>query len=120
VLSTLHTNGSVATLTRLLEMASSRFLASAAGVAHAAAARKPASRAGPTPTPESVSICSGESAEDALPRRRLSGCRGIGYRGRVGVFELLTMNAELRRLPSRARRGRNSRRRPRLRPLDAS
>jgi general secretion pathway protein E len=25
-------------------------------------------------------------------------CRGIGYLGRVGVFELLTMNAELRRL----------------------
>jgi type II secretory ATPase GspE/PulE/Tfp pilus assembly ATPase PilB-like protein len=25
-------------------------------------------------------------------------CRGIGYKGRVGVFELLTLNAELRRL----------------------
>lgn len=25
-------------------------------------------------------------------------CRGIGYRGRVGVFELLTLNSELRRL----------------------
>jgi type II secretory ATPase GspE/PulE/Tfp pilus assembly ATPase PilB-like protein len=25
-------------------------------------------------------------------------CRGIGYLGRVGVYELLTMNAELRRL----------------------
>ena len=25
-------------------------------------------------------------------------CRGIGYRGRTGVFELLPMNAELRRL----------------------
>jgi type II secretory ATPase GspE/PulE/Tfp pilus assembly ATPase PilB-like protein len=25
-------------------------------------------------------------------------CGGIGYRGRVGVFEVLTMNAELRRL----------------------
>jgi type II secretory ATPase GspE/PulE/Tfp pilus assembly ATPase PilB-like protein len=27
-----------------------------------------------------------------------SECRGIGYKGRVGVFELLTLNSELRRL----------------------
>ena len=37
----------------------------------------------------------GDSSSTASGR---SGRRGIGYRGRVGVFELLTMNANWRRL----------------------
>ena len=27
-----------------------------------------------------------------------SDCRGLGYKGRIGVFELLTLNSDLRRL----------------------
>jgi type II secretory ATPase GspE/PulE/Tfp pilus assembly ATPase PilB-like protein len=51
------------------------------------------------PVPDSVK----DLFHDHPPKTMFQGagcteCRGIGYLGRVGVFELLTMNAELRRL----------------------
>ena len=53
----------------------------------------------PIPVPDSVKHLFGSNP----PKTMYQGvgcteCRGIGYLGRVGVFELLTMNAELRRL----------------------
>jgi general secretion pathway protein E len=51
------------------------------------------------PVPDSVKHLFGDNP----PKTMFQGagcpdCRGIGYLGRVGVFELLTMDAELRRL----------------------
>jgi type II secretory ATPase GspE/PulE/Tfp pilus assembly ATPase PilB-like protein len=102
VLSTLHTNGSVATLTRLLDMGIEPYLLASSinGILAQRLVRR---------------ICQSCRTEMALPdtHRSLFGanppatvyhgsgcpnCRGVGYKGRVGVFELLTLNSDLRRL----------------------
>jgi type IV pilus assembly protein PilB len=102
VLSTLHTNGSVATLTRLLEMGVEPYLlASAMGgvVAQRLVRRTCESCKRPTPTPDAVKPLFGANPPKTLFHGvGCTECRGIGYRGRIGVYELLTMNAELRRL----------------------
>jgi len=102
VLSTLHTNGSVATLTRLLEMGIEPYLISSAmsGVVAQRLVRKTCeSCKRPIPVPDSVKRLFGANP----PKTMFHGvgcaeCRGIGYHGRIGVFELLTMDAELRQL----------------------
>ncbi len=55
------------------------------------------------PVPTTVRERLREFGADGLPDRLFHGagcdeCRGIGYRGRVGIFELLPINAELREL----------------------
>jgi len=102
VLSTLHTNGTVATVTRLLEMGVEPYLlaSSMAGVVAQRLVRKACEHCKrPVPVPDSVKHLFGDNP----PKTMFQGagcaeCQGIGYLGRVGVFELLTMNAELRRL----------------------
>jgi type IV pilus assembly protein PilB len=102
VLSTLHTNGAVATLTRLIEMGIEPYLlaSSMAGVVAQRLVRKTCeSCKRPMPMPESAKQLFGANPPKTLFHGiGCTECRGIGYRGRVGVFELLTMNAELRRL----------------------
>jgi type IV pilus assembly protein PilB len=102
VVSTLHTNGSIATLTRLLEMGVEPYLlaSSLAGVVAQRLVRKTCDACKRAiPVPDSVKHLFGDNP----PKTMYQGvgcteCRGIGYLGRVGVFELLTMNADLRRL----------------------
>jgi type IV pilus assembly protein PilB len=102
VLSTLHTNGSVATLTRLLEMGVEPYLLASTltGVVAQRLVRRICEECKyPVPTPAQAKACFGEDVPEYLYKGR--GCRecgGIGYRGRIGVFEVLTMNAELRRM----------------------
>ena len=102
VLSTLHTNGAVATLTRLLEMGIEPYLlaSSMAGVVAQRLVRKTCEACKRrTPTPESIKHLFGANPPDTLFHGvGCAECRGIGYKGRVGVFELLAMTAELRRL----------------------
>jgi type IV pilus assembly protein PilB len=102
VLSTLHTNGSIATLTRLVEMGVEPYLlaSSMAGVVAQRLVRKTCeSCKRPIPLPESVKHLFGANPPKTIFHGVGCGeCRGIGYHGRVGVFELLTMNAEMRRL----------------------
>jgi type IV pilus assembly protein PilB len=102
VLSTLHTNGSVATLTRLLEMGVEPYLLASAmaGVVAQRLVRKVCdSCKRPVETPESLKPLFGSNVPAVIYNVvGCTECRGIGYKGRVGVFELLTMNAELRRL----------------------
>jgi general secretion pathway protein E len=53
----------------------------------------------PTPVPPEATQVFGDNVPETLYQG--AGCKecgGIGYRGRVGVFEVLTMNAELRKL----------------------
>jgi type II secretory ATPase GspE/PulE/Tfp pilus assembly ATPase PilB-like protein len=102
VLSTLHTNGSVATITRLLDMGVEPYLlaSSIAGVVAQRLVRKTCEHCKrPVPVPDSVKHVFGNNP----PKTMYQGvgcteCRGIGYLGRVGVFELLSLNSELRRL----------------------
>ena len=102
VLSTLHTNGSVATLTRLLEMGVEPYLLASTitgVVAQRLVRRICESCKQPTPVPPEATQVFGDNVPETLSQG--AGCKecgGIGYRGRVGVFEVLTMNAELRKL----------------------
>jgi type IV pilus assembly protein PilB len=102
VLSTLHTNGTVATVTRLLEMGLEPYLlaSSMAGVVAQRLVRKTCEHCKqPMPVPDSVKHLFGDNPpKTTFQGAGCSECRGIGYRGRVGVFEILTMDAELRRL----------------------
>jgi type IV pilus assembly protein PilB len=102
VLSTLHTNGSAATLTRLLEMGVEPYLLASAmaGVIAQRLVRKTCeSCKRPIQVPEPLKpLFEPNPPETIYQGAGCSECRGIGYRGRIGVFELLPMNAELRRL----------------------
>jgi type II secretory ATPase GspE/PulE/Tfp pilus assembly ATPase PilB-like protein len=51
------------------------------------------------PVPETHRHLFGENQPDTLFHGAgCAECRGIGYKGRTGIFELLTLNAEVRRL----------------------
>ena len=102
VLSTLHTNGTVSTVTRLLEMGVEPYLlaSSIAGVVAQRLVRKTCENCKrPVPVPDSVRHLFGDNPPKTIfEGAGCTECHGIGYLGRVGVFELLTMDAELRRL----------------------
>lgn len=106
VFSTLHTNDAVGAITRLVDMGVEPFLISSSleGVLAQRLVRR---------------ICGSCRAEwqppaalreklEALGDRRIEGrlyhgagceeCRGTGYRGRIGIFELLAISAELKEL----------------------
>jgi type II secretory ATPase GspE/PulE/Tfp pilus assembly ATPase PilB-like protein len=106
VFSTLHTNDSTGAVTRLIDMGVEPFLISSS--LEGVLAQRLVRRICPH--------CRGESSVapilrdklEALGARRLDGpyyigkgceeCRGTGYRGRIGIFELLAINPELREL----------------------
>jgi type IV pilus assembly protein PilB len=102
VLSTLHTNGTVATLTRLLEMGIEPYLLASTinGIlAQRLVRRTCESCRQAMPVPEKQRPLFGKNQPSVLYHGiGCTECRGVGYKGRVGVFELLTLNSELRRL----------------------
>ena len=106
VFSTLHTNDSAGAVTRLLDMGVEAFLISSSleGVLAQRLVRRicPHCR-------EEWPVAPGIQAKFAgMGARQLKGpffhgrgcdeCRGTGYRGRIGIFELLAINPELREL----------------------
>ena len=104
VFSTLHTNDAPSALTRLLDMGVQPFLVSTAihGVLAQRLVRRLCSECCEDydPEPAEVSIL-GLSPESVTGRKfkRPRGCRaceGVGYRGRVGLFELFDMDSQLR------------------------
>ncbi|HEY5540879.1 MAG TPA: ATPase, T2SS/T4P/T4SS family [Coriobacteriia bacterium] len=105
VLSTLHTNDSAAAVTRLIEMGVEPFLVSSA--VDCVLAQRLARKLCPDCKEEwhpkrEVLIAAGYTA-DKLPETvyRPVGCRkcgGTGYRGRIGVHEVLMMSEEISRL----------------------
>src|ERR1700742_452305 len=106
VFSTLHTNDSSGAVTRLIDMGVEPFLISSSleGVLAQRLVRRicPNCRAETPVTAalrEQMEMLSGKKIEGAF----YSGggceeCRGTGYRGRVGIFELLPLTNELREL----------------------
>jgi type II secretory ATPase GspE/PulE/Tfp pilus assembly ATPase PilB-like protein len=106
VFSTLHTNDSTGAVTRLVDMGVEAFLISSSleGVLAQRLVRKicPHCKEA-TPVPKAVS-----DKLHAMGAKRVEGvfywgrgcddCRNTGYRGRVGIFELLAIGAELREL----------------------
>jgi type IV pilus assembly protein PilB len=110
VLSTLHTNDAPSTLTRLNEMGVEPFLTGAAvtGVLAQRLARRLCEHCKElyVPTEEEVAAANlpEELRHGKLELFRRNGCvrcRQTGYRGRIGVFQLLTMNEELSALAAR-------------------
>jgi type II secretory ATPase GspE/PulE/Tfp pilus assembly ATPase PilB-like protein len=106
VFSTLHTNDSTGAVTRLLDMGVEAFLISSAleGVLAQRLVRRicPECRVESDPGPavrERLEALGGRALEGLFYRGRgCEECRGTGYRGRIGIFELLPINAELREL----------------------
>jgi type IV pilus assembly protein PilB len=106
VLTTLHTNGAVEAITRLVEMGIDPFLvaSSLTLVAAQRLVRRPCNAcAEPYQPSADVLFKLGLVAEDLVDANPLMGygcpeCSGSGYRGRTGVFEILTVNAAMRRV----------------------
>ena len=106
VLSTLHTNDAPSAITRLTEMGIEPFLSASAvtlcwrSASRGACARTARRRTRPT---RRRSSASGSRSSRAV-RRRCTGragckkCNGIGYKGRMGVHEVMTMSETLERL----------------------
>jgi type II secretory ATPase GspE/PulE/Tfp pilus assembly ATPase PilB-like protein len=102
VFSTLHTNDAISAIPRLLDLGIPEYLVAATvqGVLAQRLVRRvcPDCRADYEPNPETVSLVARQAAHGA---RLSSGagcpaCRGTGYRGRVGLFELVIVNDALR------------------------
>jgi type II secretory ATPase GspE/PulE/Tfp pilus assembly ATPase PilB-like protein len=106
VFSTLHTNDSAGAVTRLLDMGVEAFLISSS--LEGVLAQRLVRRICPDCRAETAVTTSMVKKMEALSARRLQGpyytgkgceeCRGTGYRGRIGIFELLAITPELREL----------------------
>jgi type IV pilus assembly protein PilB len=110
VLSTLHTNDAPSALTRLNEMGVEPFLTGAAvtGVLAQRLARRLCDHCKEQYTPSEEELASAQFPEESRKGKielfRRNGCvrcRQTGYRGRIGVFQLLAMNEELSALAAR-------------------
>ncbi|MCU1594715.1 MAG: type secretion system protein [Frankiales bacterium] len=106
VLTTLHTNDAVSAITRLVEMGVEPFLvaSSLTLVVAQRLVRRPcaACAAEYTPSARTLALLGLVDADlsGATPRRGkgCAECGGTGYRGRTGVFEVLPVNAALRKV----------------------
>ncbi len=106
VLSTLHTNDAPSAVTRLTEMGIEPFLTASAitcVLAQRLARRLCADcKEEYTPEPEALDRVGFPYEPDKLPRiyraRGCTKCNNIGYRGRMGVHEVLTMSETLERM----------------------
>ena len=102
VLSTLHTNSAVATVTRLVEMGVEPYLLASA--LSAVLAQRLVRKTCETcreevPAPGTLTAHFDGNPPDKIWKGvGCEECRGTGFRGRVGVFELLTMDDTVRRL----------------------
>ena len=104
VFTTLHTNDAAGAFTRLGEMGIEPFLMSSStiGVIAQRLTRRLCQSCKETYTPDELSLkYMGVPTDQQLTFYRQKGCDKCsftGYKGRVGVYEVLRMNAQLRRL----------------------
>ncbi|HXT18861.1 MAG TPA: GspE/PulE family protein [Gemmatimonadaceae bacterium] len=102
VFSTLHTNDAVSAIPRLLDLGVPDYLVAATleGVLAQRLVRRICDecRVEYEPNPETVAAVAGRDMRRATLVRGegCRACRGTGYRGRVGIFELLTVTDALR------------------------
>ena len=107
VFSTLHTNDAPGAITRLIDMGVKPFLV-ASSIQAVMAQRlvrvlcPKCKQPDPEPNPMWLKLC-GISEHDLKDKtvfkpRGCEYCSGIGFRGRLGVFEMMHMNSELRNL----------------------
>ena len=106
VFSTLHTNDAASAVTRLLDLGIEPYLVSSSlvGVLAQRLVRRVCSKCAQPYTPKQSELDvlrHHPSAEELAGYRKGRGCddcRGTGYHGRVGCFELLTVDDEVRTL----------------------
>ena len=106
VFSTLHTNDAASAVTRLLDLGIEPYLvgSSLVGVLAQRLVRRVCSKCGMPFVPATSELESLSYHPTALERARFrkgsgcESCRGTGYHGRVGCFELLTVDDDTRRL----------------------
>ncbi|PYO29958.1 MAG: type II secretion system protein GspE, partial [Candidatus Rokuibacteriota bacterium] len=103
VLSTLHTNDAVSTLVRLVNIGVEPFLvATAVNVAAAQRLVKkicPYCKEAYRPGPEEAALFAPGPAPELLYRGRgCKQCRDIGYSGRIALYEVFAVNAQVRRM----------------------
>jgi general secretion pathway protein E len=105
VLSSIHANDALGTLYRLLDLGVEPYLAGSAlaGVVAQRLTRRvcPHCQHPVAPTTEeslAFEIELGHPPEQIYKGQGCNFCSGTGYRGRVGVFEVLTMTEKLRRM----------------------
>jgi general secretion pathway protein E/type IV pilus assembly protein PilB len=103
VFSTLHTNDAATATTRLLDMGVEPFLVSSAisGVLAQRLVRKICTGCREEYTPDPLDVPPDLMLEPGRKLFRGAGCRDCrhsGYRGRLGIFELLIVNDDLREL----------------------
>lgn len=101
VLATLHTNDAASAVTRLTDMGIEPYLlaSSLAGVLAQRLVRRlcPDCREGYVPEPSEQRLLAPWRLERLYRPRGCEHCRQTGYRGRTGVFELMEVDAALRR-----------------------
>ena len=103
VFSTLHANDSISTLVRLINIGVEPFLvASAVNLAAAQRlVRKLCTdcREAYQPTPEELALFPADQAPEVLYRARgCKNCRNVGYAGRMAIYEVFSMNPDVRRM----------------------
>ncbi|HET6448513.1 MAG TPA: ATPase, T2SS/T4P/T4SS family [Conexibacter sp.] len=104
VLSTLHTNDAPTAITRLIEMGIEPFLVASAidcVVAQRLARTLCPSCKKPTKVPAQLLRDNGWDVDEDLDLFEPAGCRrcsGMGYKGRLGLYEVMTVSEEIRRL----------------------
>lgn len=105
VLSSIHANDAVSVVLRLLDLNIEQFLVASAliGVIAQRMVRKvcpECARLIEAPLPEQIAYTreTGEKRTQFMYGAGCKSCAGSGYQGRMGIFELLTMNDELRTL----------------------
>jgi general secretion pathway protein E len=101
VFSTLHTNDAISAVPRLVDLGIPEYLIAATlqGVLAQRLVRRicPACRVSYQPAAEHLAIVSDGASPATLTRGAgCRECRGTGFRGRVGVFEMVRVNAALR------------------------
>ena len=103
VLSTLHTNSSIAAITRLRDMGIKPYIISDAltGVIAQRLVRKICNRCKVPDTPDPETLRALKIAETDFEAYRGNGCdhcNNNGYRGRIGVYEIFQVDTEIKRM----------------------
>ena len=102
VFSTLHTNDAASSITRLIEMGVEPFLvaSSVVGVVAQRLVRVicPACRAPYHPTPDLAGELGLQERAELFRGMGCAACRQSGYKGRIGIFELLPMTEAVKNL----------------------
>lgn len=102
VFSTLHTNSTAKTITRLLEMGAPSYMISSAviGILAQRLVRRNCAKCKEayTATPEELAILGMKDNPTPVTLQKGAGCdrcNGTGYEGRIGLYEIMNMNREI-------------------------